>query len=200
MIAYLKGNLHSKSTNELIILCSGVGYLVYTSLNTYEKLPEIGETVELNTLLIPREDAMQLYGFSELSELDMFKLLISISGVGPKSALGILSSVTPQVFREYVLSNNLVKLQKMPGIGKKTAERLVLELRDKIEKLNIDSAEGITSKSSVFAEEALSALVALGYNKALAEKAVRLAENEIKDKPSTSIEELIKISLKFAMK
>ncbi len=200
MIAYLKGNLHSKSSNELIINCSGVGYLVFTSMNTFEKSPDIGQIIELNTLLIPREDAMQLYGFIEQSELDMFKLLISINGVGPKSALGILSSVSPESFREYILTNNLRQLQKLPGIGKKTAERLLLELKDKIEKLKIDSTGAAISGSSIFSEEALSALIALGYNRSIAEKAVRLAENEIKAKPSSTIEELIKIALKFAMK
>jgi holliday junction DNA helicase RuvA len=198
MIAYLKGELYSKSSSELIINCSGVGYLVFTSMNTFEKLPEIRQIVELNTLLIPREDAMQLYGFIEKGELDMFKLLISINGVGPKSALGILSSISPEVFRDYIVTNNLRQLQKLPGIGKKTAERLILELKDKIEKLKIDSTLGSTV--NIYTEEALSALIALGYNRALAEKAVRLAENELKDKPSTTIEELIKIALKFAMK
>ena len=200
MIAYLKGNLHSKNSSELILNCSGVGYLVFTSMNTFEKLPEIGQLVELNTLLIPREDAMQLYGFIEISELDMFKLLISINGVGPKSALGILSSISPEVFREYIMANNLRQLQKLPGIGKKTAERLVLELRDKIEKLNINSSGHIHIGSSIHSEEALSALIALGYNRTIAEKAIKLSENEIKDKPSTTIEEMIKIALKFAMK
>lgn len=203
MYAFLQGKLYSKESGEVVINCSGVGYLVNTSLQTFEKLPELHEDVFLNTYLIVREDSHQLYGFINIQELELFKLLISISGVGPKVALGILSSITPSALRDSILRNDLTKLQKLPGIGKKTAERLVLELKDKIQKIDIQYSESNTSKSSndisIF-EEATSALIALGYNKTIAEKAVKQSENDFGSQTSKTIEVLIRLALRNAMK
>ena len=173
-------------------------------LQTFEKLPNVNEEVFLNTYLIVREDSHQLYGFLNTQELELFKLLISISGVGPKVALGILSSVTPSILRDSIIRNDLLKLQKLPGIGKKTAERLVLELKDKIQKVDIQSNDDSSSKSAIgdltLFDEATSALIALGYNKTLAEKAVKQSENDFKLQTSKTVEVLIRLALKNAMK
>lgn len=204
MYAFVQGKLYSKNSGEVVVNCSGVGYLINTSLQTFEKLPNVNEEVFLNTYLIVREDSHQLYGFLNTQELELFKLLISISGVGPKVALGILSSVTPSVLRDSILKNDLLKLQKLPGIGKKTAERLVLELKDKIQKVNIQPNDDSSSKSAIgdltLFDEATSALIALGYNKTLAEKAVKQSENDFKLQTSKTVEVLIRLALKNAMK
>ncbi len=204
MYAFVQGKLYSKNSGEVVVNCSGVGYLINTSLQTFEKLPNVNEEVFLNTYLIVREDSHQLYGFLNTQELELFKLLISISGVGPKVALGILSSVTPSVLRDSILKNDLLKLQKLPGIGKKTAERLVLELKDKIQKVDIQPNDDSSSKSAIgdltLFDEATSALIALGYNKTLAEKAVKQSENDFKLQTSKTVEVLIRLALKNAMK
>ena len=204
MYAFVQGKLYSKNSGEVVVNCSGVGYLINTSLQTFEKLPNVNEEVFLNTYLIVREDSHQLYGFLNTQELELFKLLISISGVGPKVALGILSSVTPSILRDSIIRNDLIKLQKLPGIGKKTAERLVLELKDKIQKVDIQSNDDSSSKSAIgdltLFDEATSALIALGYNKTLAEKAVKQSENDFKLQTSKTVEVLIRLALKNAMK
>ncbi len=204
MYAFVQGKLYSKNSGEVVVNCSGVGYLINTSLQTFEKLPNVNEEVFLNTYLIVREDSHQLYGFLNTQELELFKLLISISGVGPKVALGILSSVTPSILRDSIIRNDLLKLQKLPGIGKKTAERLVLELKDKIQKVDIQSNDDSSSKSAIgdltLFDEATSALIALGYNKTLAEKAVKQSENDFKLQTSKTVEVLIRLALKNAMK
>lgn len=203
MYAFLQGKLFSKNAGEVIINCSGVGYLVNTSLQTFEKLPAENEEIFLNTYLIVREDSHQLYGFISLQELELFKLLISISGVGPKVALGILSSIAPATFRDSILKGDLIQLQKLPGIGKKTAERLILELKDKLLKVDIQSNGEVQSKtihnSSVY-EEAISALISLGYNKSVAEKAVKQSENDFQSQTSNTVEVLIRLALRNAMK
>ena len=204
MYAFVQGKLYSKNSGEVVVNCSGVGYLINTSLQTFEKLPNVNEEVFLNTYLIVREDSHQLYGFLNTQELELFKLLISISGVGPKVALGILSSVTPSILRDSIIRNDLIKLQKLPGIGKKTAERLVLELKDKIQKVNIQPNDDSSSKSAIgdltLFDEATSALIALGYNKTLAEKAVKQSENDFKLQTSKTVEVLIRLALKNAMR
>jgi holliday junction DNA helicase RuvA len=198
MIARLNGILISKLPSEAVIDCGGVGYLSFISLNTYENLPEINEIAVLHTILIPREDAMQLYGFSTGHEREFFKLLISVSGIGPKIALGILSSLTISELYNYVATGNLIALQKLPGIGKKTAERLILELRDKVLKIEMPDKDISDSSNNMLKQEAVSALVALGYSRQVAEQSVKKV---LKDTQSSklSIEQLIRKSLAFAM-
>lgn len=203
MYAFLQGKLYSKKAGEAVINCSGVGYLVNISMQTFDKLPDIDSEVFLNTYLIVREDAHQLFGFIDIQELDLFKLLISISGVGPKVSLGILSSIPAAELCNAIVKNDLLKLQKLPGIGKKTAERIVLELRDKIMKLDISTTDATTKLSDVnsnMIEETIAALMSLGFNKSSAERAVKLSENEFKNHNSQTIEILIKLALKYAMK
>lgn len=204
MFAFIEGKLFSKKAGEVVINCSGVGYLLYTSMQTFDALPALGETALLHTYLAVREDAQILYGFYTESELDLFKLLISINGIGPKIALGILSSITPNELHSAIIRNDLIKLQKLPGIGKKTAELLVVHLRDKITKLDISNNDKDTSAKTIgqnhLSEEAVSALISLGYNKAAAEKAVKQSESEFNSLKDKNIENLIRLALKFAMK
>ena len=173
MIARLKGNLISKTTTNAIIDCNGVGYSAAISVSTSDNLPEVGEEALLHTVLIPREDAMNLYGFWNEGEKEAFKILISVTGVGPKIALGILSSVSFEELTEYILTKNIVALKKLPGIGKKSAERLSVELQDKVGVLSVYSESDISAGSNVAKEEALSALVTLGYSKTIADKTLK---------------------------
>ncbi len=198
MIAQLKGKLVFKSSTQTIIDCGGVGYLAFISVNTSEQLPDINNDVLLHTLLIPREDSLNLYGFIDKIEREAFKILISISGVGPKIALGILSSVSVADFQQYILQGNLNALTKLPGIGKKTAERLLLELKDKITRLGEFDTSSIGIEHNLLKQEALSALTTLGYSRAIADKSIRKAYDEIKS-DSLTAEMLIKVSLKYAM-
>lgn len=197
MIAELNGKIISKSSTEVIISCGGVGYMALISVKTSEKLPARGKDTRIHTLLIPRDDALNLYGFADTGEREAFKMLVSVSGIGAKIALGILSSLEIDELQEYVIGGNTAALSKLPGIGKKTAERIILELREKIQKLG--AAAGIADTSKLMAkEEAVSALVTLGYGRPHAEKAVGRALKDM-DGASTA-EELIKLSLKYAMK
>ena len=198
MIALIKGKLVQKSSTEIIVDCSGVGYQINVSLNTSAKLPEIDETVKLFTILIPREDSLNLYGFYDINEKDAFKILISISGVGPKVALGILSSVSVDELQHYIILGNTNALQKLPGMGKKTAERLMLELKDKINKISVESTGNFSIEQSTLKQEVLSALLTLGYSRPVAEKAINSALSEQGQVKLTS-EQLIKLSLKYAL-
>jgi holliday junction DNA helicase RuvA len=178
MIAQLHGTIVAKNPVELVIDCAGVGYLVSVSTVTSDSIPAVGEAATLLTMMIVREDAMQLFGFKSEAERDVFKLLISISGIGPKIAISILSSVDIAELQTIITQSDLVRLQKLPGIGKKTAERIIVELRDKI-----GTVQGFTqSPEETIAsatqrnvrEETLAAMTKLGYQRALAEKAIRL--------------------------
>jgi Holliday junction DNA helicase RuvA len=199
MIDSLRGLLIKKHGNEAVIECNGVGYLIFISLNTFEQLPDLGSNAFLLTLLLPKEDAWNLYGFMTIEERELFKLLISVSGIGPKTALLILSSVSMSEFAGFINTGNLLALQKMQGIGKKTAERLVFELKEKISKVDIIRETFITDVNTVMTNESVFALISLGYNKATAEKAVNEAIKEL-DKSQISVEQIIKKALRFAIK
>jgi len=197
MISQISGILIFKKPTEIVVDCSGVGYQIFTSVNTSDKLDEVGSKVTLQTYLIHREDTMQIYGFYDDLEREVFKLLITISGIGPKSAIAILSSISIVELKQSVIESNYLLLQKMPGIGKKTAERLVIELRDKM--LKIDIGETNITSSNVIAQEAVSALVVLGYNKITADKAVAKAINSLTQNELT-VENILRLALKFAIK
>jgi Holliday junction DNA helicase RuvA len=198
MIGFLQGKLDYKSPTEIVINCGGVGYSVNVSVNTSEKLPMVGETVKVLTILIHKEDSMQLYGFLQENERQVFRQLTSISGIGPKIALGILSSLDVARLQEIVMSGNQIALQKLPGVGKKTAERLILELRDKIYKVAASDTGSITGVQNLIEQEALSALMTLGYSRPVAEKALRKAVTGLSGTQPTA-EELLKDALRFAM-
>jgi Holliday junction DNA helicase RuvA len=197
MISHLSGLLISKNPTEAVIECSGVGYQVNISVNTSNILPKLNEKVFLYTLLIHKEDTMQLYGFYDKSERSMFVLLISIPGIGPKSAIGILSSITVSDLKYAIEKGNMLLLKKMPGVGTKTAERLLIELKDKVNKIEIDGSS-ITSEFNSVTNDAIAALVTLGYNRVVAEKAVKKAMANAKG-IKLSIEDTIRTSLKYVL-
>ncbi len=199
MIEYLTGTLLERTPTKAVIVAGGVGYGVLISLATYERLPEPGGQAELHTYLVVREDAMILFGFAETSERDMFLLLTSVTGVGPKIAIGVLSSVGIDTLRENISQGNAAALTMIPGIGKKMAERITLELRDKIGAVSSPgSLAGGSAGTAQIRAEALEALVSLGYSRSLAEKAIRGA---LKGGPAAeeNVETLIKAALKQMM-
>ena len=180
MIAYLKGILLEKSANMIIVGVGGVGYEVHIPLSTFYDLGEPGTEVELRIYTYVREDALQLFGFRTIFERDLYLKLISVQGIGAKSGLTMLSGMSADEIVAAVRSNNVARLVSIPGVGRKTAERIVIELRDKLDGLVTgDSGPETSSKpaDSVF-DDALSALVNLGYQKAAAEKALDRALDE----------------------
>jgi Holliday junction DNA helicase RuvA len=170
MIAHLRGNLLAKHPNQAIVETGGVGYDVTISIPTFSALPGVGSEVALHIHTHVREDVIALYGFLRAGEKQLFEKLISVSGIGPKLAITILSGMAADEMVASIRGNDLARLTRIPGIGKKTAERMVLELRDKL-----PTAVGeapVISKLSAVEEDVLSALVNLGYQRAAAEKAV----------------------------
>lgn len=191
MIAQIKGRLIEKTPTYVVIDCNGVGYELKISLNTYSKLGE-SEVCSLFTHFVVREDAQLLYGFKETSERELFRLLISVSGVGSATAMMILSSLSPDETKQAILTNDVNTLKSVKGIGAKSAERIIIDLRDKIGK--VDSATTISlSINNTVKEEALSALVMLGFGKNPAEKALNKIMTTEED---MTVEELIKRALK----
>ena len=191
MITHLKGKLVEKNPTYAIIECNGVGYYLNISLNTYTQIPD-SELVTLYTQLIVREDAHTLYGFSTTLEREIFKLLISVSGIGPSIGRTMLSSLTTEEIQNALASENVAVIQSVKGIGVKTAQKVIIELKDKIVKTyNIE--ETSASLNNTVKEEALSALEVLGFIKRQAEKVVT---SILKESPDASVEKLIKLALK----
>jgi len=200
MISYLQGTLTEKSPTEVTVEVNGVAYAVAIPLSTYAALGEIGNPVKIFTHLHVREDAMQLYGFATTAERDLFRMLISISGIGPKMAQGILSGIGVNELKNHIVKGNYSGLMAIPGVGKKIAERLILELRDKIAKLE-EEVPVLGDKAAAVRHEALLALTSLGYARVVAEKAIRLALQETDGSHDTlGLEELIKRALRHASK
>lgn len=197
MIEYLSGTLIDKSPTKAILLCGGVGYAALISLATYEQLPEIEQDASLFTYLSVREDALTLFGFAEASERDMFILLTSVSGIGPKTAIGVLSGMGAAQLREHIAAGNSAALTSLPGIGRKSAERITLELRDRIDRAGMSGlpAAGEGLGKAVVRGDALAALIELGYGRPIAERAIRAA---LKSGPDVekSVESLIKAALR----
>lgn len=193
MISFLHGKVIQKNPTNVVIEVNGIGYSVYISLQTFDKLPDINSTVKLHTILIPREDALLLFGFFDEKEKQLFELLISVSGIGPKVAQGILSRIVPNELVEFIAHSNILALTNIPGVGKKTAERLIVELKDKLAKLP-QSIEQIALPGEDIRIQAYHALITLGYQKQVAEKAIRIALSEIKE-DELSVETLLKKSL-----
>lgn len=199
MITCIRGKIIQKSPTSIVLDVGGIGYLLHISMNTFENIPPLDKEVFIYTEMIVREDSMTLYGFHNESERQLFRLLISVSGIGPKSGIGILSGVSLNDFKSAILTANTALLQKLPGIGKKTAERLIVELKDKFSKLGDFAINDINSSKNDSIEEATLALESLGYNKGMASKAVNSALKQITAESYTS-EELIKLALKFTLK
>jgi len=193
MIGRLQGTVIDKQAPDLLLDVQGVGYELLVSLSTFFAIPAVGESVTLHTHFVVREDAQQLYGFTERSERTLFRHLIKVNGVGPKMALGVLSGMSANEFAACVHNNDVDTLVRLPGVGKKTAERLVIEMRDRV-----DSIEASVSSTNVHAaqpdltQEAESALIALGYKPQDAAKMIsRVAGNE-----TLGVEQLIRSALK----
>ena len=198
MIASLTGILKVKTPTEVLIDVNGVGYAVTIPLSTYEKLGDAGSAVSLLTYLHVREDMMQLFGFALDEERFFFKLLISVNGIGPKIAQGILSGIAVTDLRQHIAQANISALTAIPGVGRKTAERLVVELRDKIGKIGAtgQGAASLQGDVEMLRQEALMALISLGYNKLVAEKALRQVLTDSKGE-KLSLQDLIKRALRY---
>lgn len=197
MIVRLEGTLLEKSPSHAVIACGGVGYRASISLVTSEQLPAVGERALLHTHLIVRDDGMELVGFATPSERDAFLLLTAIPGVGTRIALSILSTMSIGELQNAILTNNVLQLQRIPGVGRKTAERVALELREKIGAISLASEAG-GGDSSILTSEALSAMVVLGYNRSLAEKALRSAVESCRQEGiEPSVEVLVKRALRI---
>ncbi len=171
MIAHLRGILLEKHPNQAVVECSGVGYDVVITVPTFSALPEEGTSIALHIHTHVREDALALFGFGARDEKHLFEKLITVSGIGPKLAVTILSGMASDALGAAIRSNDLAALTRIPGIGKKTAERMVLELRDKIPP-PAASAEVVAASATPAEEDALSALLNLGYQRATAERAL----------------------------
>lgn len=196
MIAYLKGKLVHKEPTHVVVEVNGIGYQVGISLHTFSQIKD-REDIKLATYLVVREDAHILYGFASDSEKQMFQLLISVNGVGPATALVVLSYLTPDELKSAIINEDANTLQSVKGIGGKTAQRLVLELKDKVKKETLEESSGIQGTArNTLRSEALTALVTLGIGKAAAEKSVDTILK--RSGGSISLEELVKQALKTA--
>ncbi|GGX13703.1 Holliday junction branch migration protein RuvA [Aquimarina muelleri] len=191
MITHIKGRLVEKNPTDVVIDCDGVGYLLHISLHTFSLIPE-GEMLQLYTHLQVKEDSHTLFGFAEKSEREIFRLLVSVSGIGASTARTMLSSLHPDQVKEAIASNDVATIQSIKGIGIKTAQRVIIDLKDKILKVyNIDEVS--VSQSNTNKNEALSALETLGFNRKLAEKAI---DKVLKENPKETVENIIKQALK----
>jgi len=203
MIAYIKGKLLEKEANTVIVETGGVGYEATIPLSTFYELGEAGEEVELRIYTYVREDALQLFGFRTLRERALFLKLITVSGIGPKLAITMLSGMSADEIIVAVRTDNLARLTSIPGVGKKTAERLVIELRDKLNEISSASIEERAAASNAPAsvdavyDDALSALINLGYQRNAAEKALKQA---IQDGTEMSVQKLLRKSLQLLAK
>lgn len=195
MYAYIKGSLEIKTPNYVVVDVGGIGYKIFMSETAIDALGEVGKTVKVYTYLKVREDEMSLYGFNTNEELRMFELLLTVSGVGAKSAISILSNITPSSFALAVITNDINKIKSLPGIGAKGAGRIILELKDKIkteeavsedENIKIEDIKPTSENVS----EAISALQVLGYSKKEIEKSLQKVNENL------SVEEIIKLGLK----
>ena len=202
MISYLRGTIAAFEDDKVIIDVGGVGYGVYMSGQAMGKLPAVGREVKIHTYLNVKEDAMQLYGFLTRDDLIVFKLLIGVNGIGPKGGLGILAVLSPDDLRFAVLAGDVKAICAAPGIGKKTAEKLILELKDKLkigDALDYKDSEAVYSGGAANADsvqsEAVQALVALGYGSTEALKAVK----QVPAKEAADVESVLKRALKILL-
>lgn len=182
MIATLRGNLIYFDSSSVIVECGGVGFKCTTTSATLGSLPDLGEEIFLYTYMAVREDAMDLFGFSTVDEMEAFKMIISVNGVGPKIGIALLSEFTPNQLYLYIGSNDAKMLTSASGVGIKLAQRIVLELKDKVEKVGYISATDLKPKAKpqkTASDEAIAALMALGYNKGEASLAVGKIEEDL---------------------
>ena len=197
MIAYIKGKIAYKHNEYIRVETNGIGYKIFTSLSSVQAMGPVGDEVKMYTYLYVREDIMSLYGFCTQEELSMFELLISVSGVGPKAAVSLLSSITPSKFSLAVITDDAKTLTKAQGVGSKMAQRIILELKDKIKKEQLVATEKLKEESvpadgeNTRIPEAISALMVLGYTPIEASRAVSAVYSDDMD-----LESIIKNALK----
>ena len=198
MYAYIKGELAEINTDHIVIEAGGIGYQVFVSLQTFDYLPSVGENLKIYTYLYLREDAMILYGFLTKDDLELFKLLISVSGIGPKGGLAILSTLEADDLRFAILSGDAKAISKAPGVGGKTAQRVILELKDKLSLEDAFEAKTEYVQKNAAAvggsvkNDAVMALTALGYSSTESLKAVSAVEIT----EDMDVEEVLKAALK----
>ncbi|MDX9759919.1 MAG: Holliday junction branch migration protein RuvA [Bacteroidota bacterium] len=196
MIEYLEGTLAAKEPMSAVVDVGGVAFAVQISLHTHDRLPAAGERVRLLTHLHVREDALQLFGFADTAERQIFRLLQGISGIGARMALNVLSGISPDDLRLRVSGGDVAALTRIPGIGKKTAERIIVELRDRFAK-GLESLDRASAGGALgVRDEALMALQALGYARPAAEKALSITVGSL-DAPASTASELVKSALKL---
>ena len=201
MISYIRGELVSIEEEKVIVEVNGMGFGIFMPAQSMNLLPSIGEEVKLHTYMNVREDAMQLFGFLTRDDLKVFKLVIGVSGIGPKGGLSILSHLSPDELRFAVMSHDVKAIAGAPGIGKKTAEKLIIELKDKLnmddvlERISDTSDTAVVHASNQIQTEAVQALVALGYGNTEALKAVKKVEAQ----EDATVEEILKQALKYIM-
>lgn len=198
MYAYIKGELAEINTDHIVVEAGGIGYQVFISLQTFDYLPSVGEDLKIYTYLYLREDAMILYGFLTKDDMELFKLLISVSGIGPKGGLAILSTLEADDLRFAILSGDAKAISKAPGVGGKTAQRVILELKDKLSLEDAFEAKTEHVQKNVAAaggsvkNDAVMALTALGYSSTESLKAVSAVEIT----EDMDVEEVLKAALK----
>lgn len=201
MFALITGKLAHKSATEVIVDVAGIGYQVYIPLSTFYELPEMGDPVSFHIHTHVKEDAIQLFGFRSREEKSIFQLMIQVSGIGPKLAINVLSGISGPDLAKAVSGGDLARLVAIPGIGKKTAERMVLELKDKFSKLVSEEMAGPAREEvpdDILMNDALSALENLGYKQPVAKKALDQVRGSLDG--DLTIEELLKKALKFLAK
>jgi Holliday junction DNA helicase RuvA len=196
MIAQVRGRLIQKGPGSVVIEANGLGYQVFVSLTTFYELPELEQTVILHTHTHVREDALQLFGFSTPLEKELFQILIGVTGIGPKLALNILSGIRPEELLQSLDQRDMNRLQSVPGIGRKMAERMVVDLQEKARKMESRWALPPQEKPLLegVAEDVISALLNLGYKKVQAEKAVEIV---FRQDPDLNLEKALKAGLKI---
>ena len=197
MIAHIQGRLHFKSPENLIIDVDGIGYQVHVPLTTFYELPDIGKTVALHIHTHVREDALQLYGFQAQEEKALFIRLMGVAGIGPRLAVNILSGISPAELAECLGQGDLARLISIPGVGRKTAERIMVEMRDKLPALAADRDIALSVKyaaDEAVMNDAVSALVNLGYKKGVAQRAIDGARQRLEGE--INLESLLKESLR----
>lgn len=199
MIAFIKGTLVQANSHQAIIEANGIGYLIFIPISAFGHMPDIGSQASLYTTLIIREQAHSLYGFLTGDERDLFEVLVGISGVGPKTALSLIGHLNVHDFAKAIAENDIRTMCKVPGIGRKTAERLLLEVRDKLPAMSSPSTSKVSLKAPLdpraqTIQDAMNALIHLGYNQGTAEKAIKKSLEVLPDPPE--LPSLITTSLK----
>jgi Holliday junction DNA helicase RuvA len=196
VIAQIRGRLIHKEPGSVVVEANGLGYRVFVSLTTFYEIPDLEQTVILHTHTHVREDALQLFGFSSALEKELFQILIGVTGIGPKLALNILSGIAPEELLHSLDQRDMNRLQSVPGIGRKMAERMVVDLQEKARKIGsrIALAPSAARPTERWAEDVISALLNLGYKKGQAEKAVEMV---FRQDPNLALEKALKESLKI---